>query len=62
MGWGGTNVQDVTKKNTFIEIVGEGLQPVSGDVKIEVFHKDNLGKVSLHGASEAAARGTGRAA
>ena len=46
-------MQDVTKKNTFIEIVGEGLQPVSGDVKIEVFHKDSLGKVGH-------ARSTGR--
>jgi hypothetical protein len=39
--------QDVTKKSAFIELMSGGLQPVSGDVKIEVFHKDSLGKVGL---------------
>ena len=37
--------QDVTKASKFIEVMATGFQPVAGDVKIEVYHKDALGKV-----------------
>jgi len=38
-------VQEVSKRQNFIEVMADGLQPVEGDVKIEVYHKEGLGKV-----------------
>lgn len=40
-------VQEISKRQNFIEVMADGLQPVEGDVKIEVYHKEGLGKVRL---------------